>query len=132
MARIGKFVAVVASIALFVMPAATMRLHCLFNTPSGAASGQADHSCHHTMEIGTAPHQFAVGPIDHSCCQFSAETPESLIVPQSSAAKGTLVPPTPNALSADLLATPVLRELPDSTVPSRGGPPQAVLCTFLI
>lgn len=129
MTGIGKFVALVASIAVFVMPAAAMPLHCILMVPSGGNV----HPCHMMgMSSSADSEQVSAAPFDHSCCQVSAARPESMTVPQPPSSKGILAPPTTNALLADLPAAPVLHERLDWTAPSPGGPPQAVLCTFLI
>ncbi len=128
MTRIGKFVAVVASIAVFAMPAATLSLHCLLMAPMG---DNPHHQCH-MMGMNPAADQINAAPVNHSCCQVSAAKPESMTVPQSPSGKGILAPPSTNALLADLPAAPVLHELLDWTALSPGGPPQAALCTFLI
>lgn len=127
MKRIGKFVAVLASIALFVMPAATMPLHCIFK----ASSGGNTHPCH-MMGMNSSADQINAAPSNHSCCQVSAAKPESITVPQSPAGKGMVAPATTNAFLSDLPTAPVLHELFDWTVKSPAGPPLAVLCTFLI
>jgi hypothetical protein len=128
MRRMWKFVAVLASIAVFAMPAATLSLHCVLMAPLG---DDPHHQCH-MMGMNPAADQINAAPVNHSCCQVSATKPESMTVPQSPSGKGILVPPTANALSADLPAAPVLHRPLDWTAPSPGGPPQAVLCTFLI
>ena len=126
--RMGKLVAVVASIAVFVMPAATMPFHCMLRAPSGET-----HPCPMMGRSSSADEeQVSLAHFDHSCCQVSTAKPESLTVPQSSSGKRILAPPTTNAVLADLPAAPLLHELRESAVPSLGGPPQAVLCTFLI
>lgn len=132
MKRMGKFVAVVASIALFVMPVAAMPLHCLFSTSSGAASGEADHSCHHMMETSSAPTQFAAASPNHSCCQVSAGKPEAITAAPSPAGKEIVAPPTTIGLVSDLAAAQVRHERFDWAVSLPGGPPLAVLCTFVI
>ena len=126
---VAKFVAVVASIAIFAMPAAAMPLHCMLKAPSG----ESTHPCHMVgMSSSADPAQIGSAPVDHSCCQVSAAKPETMTAPQSPSGKGILAPPTTSALLADLPALPVVHDLLDWTVPSPGGTPQAVLCTFLI
>lgn len=131
MTLIGKLAAVVASIALFVMPAAAMPLHCVLTAPAE----QAGHpTCHHMM-MGDNPSadQIAAGtPSDHSCCQVSAAKPESITVPQSPAGKGIVPPPAASVALSDLPALRVLHERYDWTLVLPDGPPQEVLCTFLI
>jgi hypothetical protein len=127
MTRIVKFVALVASIAVFVMPAATMPLHCVLMAPSG---GDA-HPCH-MMGMTSSANQITTAPSDHSCCQVSAARPEPITVPRAPAGSGIVVPLTLLAFLSDLPAVPALREAFDWNVQSPGGPPQAVLCTFLI
>jgi hypothetical protein len=128
MTRIGKFVAVVASIAVFAMPAATLSLHCVLMAPMG---DNPHHQCH-MMGTNPAADQINAAPVNHSCCQVSAAKPESMTVPRPPSGKGILAPPSTNALSADLPAAPVLHEPLDWTALSPSSPPQAVLCTFLI
>jgi hypothetical protein len=125
----AKVVAIIASMAVFVMPAATMPLHCTLGVPSG----QTVDSCH-MGGIGSFAGDKLVNstPFDHSCCQVSAPKPESLTVSQSSTSKGIHAPATTNLFLVDLSAAPALREVLHSTMPSDGGLPQAVLCTFLI
>ena len=130
MSRAIKFVtAVLASIAVFVMPAASMPLHCMLRAPSGESA----HPCHMMgMSSSTAADQISSAPFDHSCCQVSAAKTESISVTASPSGKGTLAPPTTSALLTNLPAEPALRDHLDLSAPSPGGPPQAVLCTFLI
>jgi hypothetical protein len=129
MSRSAKLVAIIASMAVFVMPAATMPLHCTFGVPSG----QTVDPCHMAGMSSSAGTELVNStPFDHSCCQASAPKPESLTASQSSTGKGILAPATTNVFLVDLSATPALREVPYSTMPSHGGLPQAVLCTFLI
>jgi hypothetical protein len=129
MKYMAKFVAVVVSIVVFAMPAAAMPLHCTLKVPSS----ETPSPCHMTgMNSSTDPAMVDSTPPDYSCCEVSAAKPESLTAPQSPSGKEILPQPTMSALLSDLATTLVLRELPDSTVPSPVGPPQAVLCTFLI
>jgi hypothetical protein len=128
MTRIWKFVAVVASIAVFAMPAATLSLHCVLMPPLG---DNPHHQCR-MMAMNSSADQIKTAPSGRSCCEVSAAKPESMTVPQSPSGKGILAPPTTNALSTDLPAAPVLHELLDRTALLTGGPPLAVLCTFLI
>lgn len=126
MTGIGKLVAVMASITLFVMPAAAMPLHCILMTPSGESA----HPCH-MMGMRSSADQIKTVPTDHSCCAVSAARPESITVPQAPVT--SLVAPTASqAFSSDLPAAPVVHWSPNWNVQSPGGPPQAVLCTFLI
>jgi predicted component of type VI protein secretion system len=131
MTLVGKFAAVVASIALFLMPAAAMPFHCMLTAPVEPAGHP---TCHHMM-MGDKPaaDQIAAGtPSDHSCCQVSAAKPESLTTPQSPAGKRILPPPATNAMLSDLPTARVPHEPFDWTSVLPDGPPQAVLCTFLI
>ncbi len=126
MTRIWKLAAVVASITLFVMPAAAMPLHCIFMIPSGESA----HPCH-MMGMNSSTDQIKTAPSDHSCCQVSAARPESITVPQ--APVDSLVAPTASsAFLSDLPAIPVVHGPVDWNMQSPGGLPQAVLCTFLI
>jgi hypothetical protein len=129
MIRMGKLVAIIASIAVFAMPAATLPLHCILKAPSG----QSPDPC---RMMGMSPsanaEQVKSAPFDHSCCQVSAPRAESPPVPQSSAAKRILTPPGTNGLLAFLPATPDLSGLSHSPASSHGNPPQALLGTFLI
>ena len=128
MTVMGKFVAVVVSITMFVMPAATMPLHCILAVPS---AGNTDHC--HMMGMGSpAADQVNAQTSDHSCCQVSAARPESITVPRAPGNDGVVAPPMLVAFLPDLPATPVVRQLFDWNAQSPGGPPQAVLCTFLI
>jgi hypothetical protein len=121
--------AVLVAITVFVIPVASMPLHCMFMVPSGGT----EHPCR-MMEMGSPTDgvQLSSASINHSCCQVSAAKPESLTLPQSPRGKSILSPPTVSALLVDLPAVPVMRDVLDSAVPSPGGPPQAFLCTFLI
>lgn len=125
-----KFVAaVLAVIAVFVVSAAAMPLHCMFMAPSG----EGGQPCHMMgMSSPADGVQVSSAPFDHSCCQVSAAKPESLTVPQSPSGKGVLAPPAANALLAELPTAPVLRQFLVWTAPPPSGPPQAVLCTFVI
>jgi hypothetical protein len=128
--RIIKSVAaVLAVIGVFVMPAATMPLHCVLKAPVGGSG----HPCPMMgMNSSADLVQLGSAPVDHSCCQISAATPESLTAPESPSGKGILIPTTTSTSVSDLPETSVRHELLDWTAPSLGGPPQAVLCTFLI
>ncbi len=128
MTRIGKFVAVLASIAVFAMPAAAVSLPCMIAALSGEANA---HHCHMMMAVNSSADQISASP-HHSCCQVSAAKPESMSVLQSPAGKGIVAPPATNALLSDRSAEPVLHRPFAPTVLSRSSPPQAVLCTFLI
>jgi hypothetical protein len=126
MTRIGKVVAVVASIAMFLMPAAAMPLHCLLMAPSGDNA----HPCH-MMGMESTGNQIKAAPSDHSCCAVSDAKPQSIAVPQAPVTNsGT--PTASHAFLSDLSAAPVVHGPFDRNVQSPGGPPQAVLCTFLI
>lgn len=130
MSRVIKFVtAVVAVIAVFAMPAASMPLHCMLTAPSGESA----HPCHMMgMNSSTQTDQMSSVAFDHSCCQVSAAKTESMSVFPSPSGKGTLAPPATSALLAKLPAEPALRDHLDFGAPPPGGLPQAVLCTFLI
>jgi len=125
MTSIGKLVAVVVSITLFVMPAAAMPLHCILMTPSG----ENTHPCH-MMGMNSSADQIKAAPSDRSCCEVSAARPESITVPQVPVTSS--VAPAAQAFLSDLPAAPVVYEPFDWNVQSPGGPPQAFLCTFLI
>ena len=125
MTRIWKLAAVVASITLLVMPAAAMPLHCIL-MPS---TGENAHPCHMTGMTSSAD-QIKAAPSDHSCCQISAARPESITVPQAPVAL-SVAPTVSQAFLSDVPAAPVYRPF-DWNLQSPGGPPQSVLCTFLI
>lgn len=131
MTRTIKFVAaVLAAISVFVMPAASMPLHCMLMAPTGGSSSPC-----HMMGMSSPANgvQVSAAPFDHSCCQVSAARTEALTVPQVPSGREALVPPSSaNALLTGVLATPVLHELLVRTAPPPSGAPQAVLCTFLI
>lgn len=126
MTGIGKLVAVVVSITLFVMPAAAMPLHCILMTPSGESA----HPCH-MMGMNSSTDQVKAPPPDRSCCEVSAARPESITVPQVPVTS-SVAPASSQAFLSDLPAAPVVYEPFDWNVQSPGGPPQAFLCTFLI
>jgi len=122
----GKVVAVVASIAMFVMPAATMPLHCLLMTPAGENA----HPCH-MMEMNSTGDQIKAATSDRSCCAVSAARPESIAVPQAPVTS-SVAPTASQTFLSDLPAVPVVQGRFDWNAHSPGAPPQAVLCTFLI
>ena len=126
MTGIGKLVAVVVSITLFVMPAAAMPLHCILMTPSGESA----HPCH-MMGMNSSADQVKAAPSDRSCCEVSAARPESITAPQAPVTS-LVAPSASQAFLSDLPASPVAHGPFDWNVQSPGGPPQAVLCTFLI
>ncbi len=126
MTGIGKLVAVVVSITVFVMPAAAMPLHCILMTPSGESA----HPCH-MMGMSSAADQMKAAPSDPSCCEVSAARPELITVPQAPVAS-SVAPTASQAFLSDLPAAPGVYGPFDWNVPSPGGLPQAVLCTFLI
>ena len=126
MTRIWKLAAVVASITMFVMPLAAMPLHCIF-MPS---SGESAHPCH-MMGMTSSADEIKTAPSDHSCCQVSAARPESITVPLPPIA-GSVAPTVSQAFWSDRPAIPVVHGSLDWNMQSPGGPPQAVLCTFLI
>ena len=127
MTCISKLAAVLVSITLFVMPAAAMPLHCIFMTPSG----EIPHPCQ-MMGMNSSSDQFQTTPSDHSCCQVSAAKPESITVAQAPGGSEIVVPLTAVAFLSDLPAVPAASETFDRAVQSPGGPPQALLCTFVI
>lgn len=128
MTRIEKFVAVVVSIAVFAMPAATLSLHCLLVAPLA----DNPHQQCHMMGMNSSDNQIKAAPTDHSCCQLSAARPESITVPRAPAGSEMVAPPMSMAFLSDLPAAPEVHESFDWNVQSPDGPPQAVLCTFLI
>jgi hypothetical protein len=127
MTRIWKFVAVVASIAVFAMPAATLSLHCVLM----ASLGDNPHQQCHMMRMNPSADQIKTAPSDRSCCEVSAARPESITVPQAPVTRSG-APTALRAFLSDLPAAPVAHEPFDWNVQSPGAPPQAVLCTFLI
>lgn len=126
MACIGKFAAVVLSIAIFAMPSAAMPLHCMLMAPSSGSP----HPCH-MMGMNAAADQINGASVNQVCCTVSAARPESIIVPQTPVTN-SVAPAASPALPSDLPAAPVSHVFPDRIVQSPGAPPQAVLCTFLI
>jgi hypothetical protein len=126
MTYIGKFAAVVLSIAIFAMPAATMPLHCLLMPPSGENA----HPCH-MMGMNPSADNIKATPSDRSCCAVSAARPESIAVPQAPVTS-SVAPTASQTFLSDLLAAPVVHGRLDWIVQSPGAPPQALLCTFLI
>lgn len=126
MTRIWKLAAVVASITLFMMPAAAMPLHCMLMTPSGESA----HPCH-MMGMNSSADQVQTAPSDHSCCAVTGARPESITVPQAPVTSA-VAPTVSQAFLSDLPAAPVVHGPFGWNVQSPGGPPQAVLCTFLI
>jgi hypothetical protein len=126
MAYIEKFAAVLLSITIFVMPAATMPLHCIL----GAPSGKNAHPCH-MMGMNSSADQTKAASSDHSCCAVSAAKPESITVPQTPVTN-SVSPAASQAFLSDLPTAPAVHGPFDWDVQSPGGPPQAVLCTFLI
>ena len=125
MTRIWKLAAVIAGITIFVMPLAAMPLHCIF-MPS---SGENAHPCH-MMGMTSSTDQVKTAPSDHSCCQVSAARPESITGAPPDAS--SVAPTVSQAFLSDLPAIPVVHGSLDWNMQSPGGPPQAVLCTFLI
>ena len=128
MTRIVKFTAVVLSIAIFAMPAATLPLHCVFMAPSG----NNPHPQCDMAGMNSPVEQMKAGPNNRACCEVSAPKPESIIVPQAPASSAITAPLTSQASLSDLPAAPVCNEPSDWLAQSPGAPPQAVLCTFLI
>jgi hypothetical protein len=127
MTRIGKFAAVMASIAVFAMPAATLSLHCVLMAPLG---DDPHHQCH-MMGMNPSPDQINAAPVSHSCCTVSAARTEPITVPRELVTSSVVLTASQAFLSA-LPAAPVARERFDWNVQSPGGPPLAFLCTFLI
>jgi hypothetical protein len=127
MARIWKFVAVVASIAVFAMPAATLSLHCVLMAPLG----DNPHQHCHMMGMNPAADQINAAPVNHSCCAVSAAKTESITLPRDPGTS-SIAPTALRAFLSDVPAAPVVHELFDWNVQSPGAPLQAVLCTFLV
>jgi hypothetical protein len=127
MIRIAKFVAVVASIAVFVMPAATMPLHCILKAPAGGST----HPCH-MMGMSSSADQINAAPVNHSCCTVSAAKQESMTAPRVPAGSGIVAPKMAVAFLSDLPAVAAAYEPFDRDAQSPSGPPHAFLCTFLI
>lgn len=133
MTVVGKLVALLVSITIFAMPTMTMPFHCVLMTGSG---GNADH-CHMTEKNSGADQKRApvdhrnTPPANHSCCQASGAMPESLAVQRALADIGMVVPPG-SAVFSGLLAVTLVRVPFDRNAQSLAGPPQALLCTFLI
>jgi hypothetical protein len=127
MTRIWKFVAVVASIAVFAMPAATLSLHCVLMPPLG---DNPHHQCR-MMVMNPSADQIDAAPVNHSCCAVSAAKTESTTLPRDPGTR-SVAPTALRAFLSDVPAAPVVHELVDWNVQSPGAPPQSVLCTFLI
>ena len=127
MTRIWKFAAVVASIAVFAMPAATLSLHCVLMPPLG---NNPHHPCR-MIVMNPAADQILAAPVNHSCCTVSAAKTESITVPREPVTSSVVLRAS-QAFLSDLSAAPVAHERFDWNVQSPGAPPQAVLCTFLI
>ena len=127
MTRVWKFVAVVASIAVFAMPAATLSLHCVLMPPLG---DNPHHQCR-MMVMNPAADQILAAPVNHSCCTVSAAKTESTTVPREPVTSSVALTAS-QAFLSDLSAVPVAHERFDWNVQSPGAPPQAVLCIFLI
>jgi hypothetical protein len=128
MTRIWKFVAVVASIAVFAMPAATLSLHCVLMPPLG----DNPHQHCRMMVMNPSADQIDAAPVNHSCCTVSAAKTETPTVPRAPAGTGIVAPQMSVAFLSDLPAVPAAYEPFDRDMQSPGGPPQAFLCTFLI
>lgn len=133
MTVIGKVVALVVSIALFAMPAMTMSFHCVLMTGS---VGNPDHC--HMREMNSASGQKSAPadhpkapPANHTCCQASVAIPESIAAPRALADSGIVAPPA-SAVFSELPAGTQARVSFDWETRALAGPPQAVLCTFLI
>jgi len=128
MIRIWKFVAVVASIAVFAMPAAALSLHCVLMTPRG----DNPHQQCQMMGMNPSADQIKAAPGNHSCCTVSPAKPESVTVPRGSAGSGIVAPQMSVAFLSDRPAVPAAYEPLDRDMQSSGGLPQALLCTFVI
>ncbi|MBZ5612366.1 MAG: hypothetical protein LAO23_00035 [Acidobacteriia bacterium] len=126
MAHIGKYAAVVLSIAIFAMPAAAMPLHCILNAPSSGST----HPCH-MMGMNPFANQINAALVNHSCCTVAAAKPEPITMPQAPVTNSAAPATSPEFLS-DFPVAPVLHEPSDRIAQSPGAPPQAVLCTFLV
>ena len=123
---IGKFAAVVLSMAIFAMPAAAMPLHCLLMAPSGANA----HPCP-MMGMDSSSDNIKAAPSDRSCCEVAAARPQPFTVSQAPVTN-SFAPAASQALLSDLPAAPVAHGPFDWIAQLPGAPPQAVLCTFLI
>jgi hypothetical protein len=128
MKGVAKFIAVVASITVLVVPAATMPLHCILMAPSGS---ETPHQCHMMGGISLA-NQISAVPSTNSCCQVPAAKPEAMIVPQSPVGKEIIVVPDTGSLLVDIQEESVLHGSLNWAAQSPGATPQAVLCTFLV
>jgi hypothetical protein len=126
MKGIGKFAAVVLSLAIFAAPAAAMPLHCLFMAPSGANA----HPCP-MMGMDSSSDNIKAAPSDRSCCEVAAARPHPFTVSQAPVTN-SVAPTTTQTFLFDLPAAPVARGPLDWIAQLPGAPPQAVLCTFLI
>jgi hypothetical protein len=127
MTRIWKFVAVVASIAVFAMPAATLSLHCVLMPPLGDSP---HHQCR-MMVMNPSADQIDAAPVNHSCCTVSAARTESITVPREPLTSSVVLTAS-QAFLSDLPVAPVAYERFDWKLQSPGAPPQALLCIFLI
>lgn len=128
MTSLGKFVALIASIALFVGPVTAMPLHCILMAHSGSEN---PHQCH-MSEVNSSANQITAPLSNYSCCHVSAAEPGSVTLPQLPAGMGTAAYLAINAFMFDLPVAPVCSKASDGIVQSPGGSPQAVLCIFLI
>jgi hypothetical protein len=126
MTGVWKLAAVVASITLLVMPAVALPLHCILMT----SSGDSAHPCQ-MMGMNSPADQIKTAPSDQSCCQVSAARTESIAVLRAQV-NSSVAPTVSQAFLSDVPAGPVVHEPFDWNVQLPGGPPQAVLCTFLI
>jgi hypothetical protein len=118
---------VMVSAAAFAMPAATLPLHCVLMAPMANSSHQ---QCL-MVGMNSSVEQIKAGGANHSCCTVSAAKPELIAVPPAPADHGMFAPQASVAFLCDLPSAPI-HELLAWNVQSLGGPPQAVLCTFLI
>jgi hypothetical protein len=125
MTCVGKFAAVLLSITILAMPAATMPLHCLMATSGGNA-----HPCH-TMGMDSSADNIKGTPSDRSCCTVSPARPQPFTVPQAPVTN-SVAPTASQTFLSDPPAVPVVQVPFDWNIQSPSTPPQAVLCTFLI
>lgn len=128
MTSVGKVVALIASTVLLLAPATPMPLHCMLMAHAGSDNS---HQCH-MPEANSAANQMSALPSNYACCHVSPAEPESVTLPQLPAGMGTAAHLAIDTFLFDLPAAPVCSKASDGIVQSPGGPPQAVLCIFLI
>ena len=122
----GKVVALVASVAMFVMPATPLPLHCVLMAHQSAAG---PHPCGMMRFGAPSGNQTSAVPSELPCCHVSPAKTES-----------TVSAPLPSFavyLAAEIVlpktaAAPAFTKNFDENERSPGHSPQAVLCTFLI